>query len=97
MASMFGGQAPGGAAAQEKLTDEQEEQVAGLTLSMNLNLSACYIKEEKWEKASDRAGKVLEKHPENVWRGSCPVFLVSCFLLILLTLVRTLQPGQGPV
>jgi hypothetical protein len=52
-----------GSVSEEKLTAEQEELVAALTKTMNLNLAACYIKEEKWEKASMRATKVSSSPP----------------------------------
>ena len=34
-------------------------------LAADLNLAACYLKEEKWEKAVARATKVLDNDPEN--------------------------------
>lgn len=69
----------GAAGPTEKPTPEQEKQVKDLTDTMHLNLAACYIKEEKWEKAAQRAGKVLEKQPENAKalfrRGHARIFL----------------------
>jgi hypothetical protein len=64
MAGMFGGSS--GGSQQEKLTAEQQETVDQLMFTANLNLSACYLKEEKWEKATLRATKVLEKEPNHV-------------------------------
>merc|ERR1719231_235103 len=54
MGALAGGSLP----QSEKLTEEQQTVVAELTTSTDLNLSACYIKEKKWEKAALRATKV---------------------------------------
>ena len=76
MAGMFGG---GGSSTQEKLTEEQQEAVDQLTFTANLNLSACYLKEEKYEKAAARATKVLEKDANHVKalfrRGEARIYL----------------------
>lgn len=62
MAGMFGDSSGN----QDKLTEEQQLEVDQLMFTANLNLSACYLKEEKWEKATMRAGKVLEKEPNHI-------------------------------
>lgn len=76
MAGLMGG---GGGEAKEKLTEEQQTAVDQLTLAANLNLSACYLKEEKYEKAVLRATKVLEKDPKHVKalfrRGEARIYL----------------------
>ena len=57
----MGGAGGGG----EKLTDEQKGECDALKFTADLNLAACYLKEEKWEKAVARATKVLDNDPEN--------------------------------
>ena len=61
MGMLMGGAGGGG----EKLTDEQKEECDALKSTADLNLAACYLKEEKWEKAVARATKVLDNDPEN--------------------------------
>lgn len=75
MAGLMGG----GGDAKEKLTEEQQAAVDQLTFTANLNLAACYLKEEKYEKAAARATKVLEKDPKHVKalfrRGEARIYL----------------------
>jgi tetratricopeptide (TPR) repeat protein len=69
----------GGGDTKEKLTEEQQVAVDQLTLTANLNLAACYLKEEKYEKAAARATKVLEKDAKHVKalfrRGEARIYL----------------------
>lgn len=69
----------GGGNAKEKLTAEQQQAVDQLSLTANLNLAACYLKEEKYEKAAARATKVLEKDAKHVKalfrRGEARIYL----------------------
>eukprot|EP01052_Picozoa_sp_SAG31_P037450 SAG31_NODE_4838_length_2913_cov_2.769367_3_plen_168_part_00 len=48
-----------------KLTAEQQQQVNDLLVQGNNNLSMCFLKQERYEKAVDRATKVLEIESDN--------------------------------
>mmetsp|Transcript_11372 Transcript_11372/g.36375 ORF Transcript_11372/g.36375 Transcript_11372/m.36375 type:complete len:220 (+) Transcript_11372:73-732(+) len=49
----------------DRLTDEQQEAVTALKLSVNLNLAAVYIKQGKFDKAATVARKAIEIDADN--------------------------------
>ena len=69
----------GGDSSQDKLTEEQQKAVDQLLVTADLNLSACYLKEEKYEKAAARASNVLLKDPDDIKalfrRGEARIYL----------------------
>merc|ERR1711998_21090 len=64
MQQMLGG-GGGGKSPAESLSEEEKAQVASLVNAMNSNLSNCFLKIDKPEKAMEKATLVLERDPAN--------------------------------